>query len=270
MPNDTIADDIPVSFVGLLCIDENGGCSIELVINSGGEQGFIRASDVAATGFSPSCTVSVTGVGQGFIRTNLVAVAGCDRHGSFPTTLVMPFVLGENGAAFLQVQGCLFGIDEHPWLDSARTIPGVFQCHAGDAGDESSMSGQVPLVMNGRMSRQNGRFHMQQQHNTGWGSSSPLGSTNTDTGTNSGMTWGAQSCNCNGYSGTDNGQNACQCFEQQHCLAFQVFTLPFSLHSGSASAAGTSSSTDFFRFVPGCALPVGLISGRNHHREWSW
>jgi hypothetical protein len=273
--NDTVASDVAVDFVGLLCIDRNNGCSVELIVNIAGQEAILRGSD-------QTCTAQVHGNGQGFIRTNLKVTAGCDRHMVFPTSLVLPFVIGENGEGFFLVTGCLFGLDESPFKHGNSALPGVFGCKpAHSNSDESDVSGLAPITMSGEMNRQNGEVRQNNKNqwsmnnNMGpWADSSSSNNNNNNGNTGSGNNgdWGrgnGNSCNCNNWVSANGNNNPCNCRDQDHCLPFDNFLLPFSMHQGTPS--GTCG--EFQQFRAGCMDPMWIVGGHELESEcddWPW
>jgi hypothetical protein len=261
--NDTVANDVATDFVGLLCIDRNGGCSLEIVVNIAGSEAILRQADT-------TCTAQVHGNGQGFIRTNLVVTAGCDRHSVFPTSLVLPFVIGANGNGFFLVQGCLFGLAENPFKQSNSALPGVFGCAPAHSGsDESDVSGLAPITMSGEMNRQNGQ--VRQNNKNQWSMNGGMGPWAGNDNSNNGNSNGnynnndhGNTCNCNNWVNANGNNNPCACRDQDHCLPFDNFLLPFSLHVGTPSGQCDA----FFQFRPGCIDERPIIGGHDMDTDW--
>jgi len=258
-PKSVAMREVTVALVGLLCIDRRGKCSLEVLVSSA-EESFIRES------FGDNnCQVQIQGDGQGFVSAVLSSTAGCDRRNIFPNTLVMPFVIGENGDGFIDVTGCTFGIDDEPHDDETdghgnKVMPknkGKFRCmpaHDDEGGDSSSMA---PLVMNGEMDRQNARRqNNNNDHKNDHGNNnnnSPFGNAPWDNSNN------AQNNNNNNNDNNNNNNDEFQNLNnrQNQCERFNAFTLPFSLRRSEKTKEG---------FQAGC--DVDFKHGECSHHHW--
>jgi hypothetical protein len=277
--------DVDLSFVGLLCIDRRGKCSLELLVSTA-EESFIRESFG-----DDNCQVNLIGDGQGFIKATLTSTCGCDQRQAFPSTLILNFVLGENGEGFFTVSGCPFGLEEHPKKhyetaelaaaahDDDDTRKGKFQCKMADhdEGGNGLESSQIPIQMSGEMERQNARQRNQNQqkhddHNNGpWGNLGNIGNNDNSGHDNSGYS-------NSGYSNYDNGMNRnndnndnnnqrgyddlnSMRNRQDKCERFTAFTTAFALRPSNKSPAG---------YVPGCAHKCKWHCGEYDHEGGDW
>jgi len=249
--------DINVAFVGLLCIDHRGKCSLEILVSTA-EESFIRES------FGDSnCVVEVNGNGQGFVKASLSSTAGCDTRGVFPNTLILQFVVGENGEGFFDVQGCPFGLENKPSktyksaadaaasaynTDDSNRDHGKFECDMAEGGEVGNglEDTLTPIVMNGEMERQNARQfdqnhdkHGQQLGNGPWGGS--WGSNGNGNDNNNGYNDGS---NNNDHGNNNNDNEASNLANHQDaCERFDAFDLPFKLRPATQTSNG---------YLPGC------------------